>query len=235
MCLPQLRHATGCILHYDQNTSLSTNQSFNCRFNPELFSILQLNVAHMSAAERSTVLQENPVLAARIAHSRITALFKTIIQGAARPFGKVADFWYRIEFQARGTPHAHILLWLFKKMREGSVEFNDDDDISPEFRKYIEKTFSCTLPELSLKLETEDAVQKLQAAKKADVLLEASSVEASVGASSASAAQLASNVATLVAKAQASRALSDDAKEVLALSVLKLENERRKDFCPVKG
>jgi hypothetical protein len=120
-------------------------------------------------------------------------------------------------------------------MREGSVEFNDDDDISPEFRKYIEKTFSCTLPELSLKLETEDAVQKLQAAKKADVLLEASSVEASVGASSASAAQLASNVATLVAKAQASRALSDDAKEVLALSVLKLENERRKDFCPVKG
>jgi hypothetical protein len=190
----------------------------------------------MSAAERTAVLQENPVLAARISHSRITALFKTIIQGAARPFGQVIDFWYRIEFQARGTPHAHILLWLFKKMREeGSVDFNDDDDISPEFIKYIEKTFSCTLPELSVKLETEDALKKEQAAQTAEELLEASSVEADVGASSASSAQLATNAAALVAQALASRACSDNANEVLKLSVLKLENERRQDFCPAKG
>ena len=35
---------------------------------------------------------------------------KDIICGTAAPFGVVKDFWKRVEFQERGTPHLHYLI-----------------------------------------------------------------------------------------------------------------------------
>jgi hypothetical protein len=27
-------------------------------------------------------------------------------------FGEVANFWYRLEYQQRGSPHIHMMIWL---------------------------------------------------------------------------------------------------------------------------
>ena len=69
--------------------------------------------------------------------------------GDAKPFGKINDYWYRVEFQGRGTPHIHFLLWIDKV--ENDIKAEDLDDVDGEgierVKKYVEKTFSCTLPE----------------------------------------------------------------------------------------
>ena len=69
--------------------------------------------------------------------------------GDAKPFGKINDYWYRVEFQGRGTPHIHFLLWIDKV--ENEIKPEDLDDVDGEgierVKKYVEKTFSCTLPE----------------------------------------------------------------------------------------
>ena len=43
------------------------------------------------------------------------------------PLGEVVDYFIRIEFQLRGSPHAHMLLWV-----RDPPDFNSDDGI-----KYI--------------------------------------------------------------------------------------------------
>jgi len=81
--------------------------------------------------------------------ARVTALWDKIIMGDAKPFGKINDYWYRVEFQGRGTPHIHFLLWIDKV--ENDIKAEDLDDVDGEgierVKKYVEKTFSCTLPE----------------------------------------------------------------------------------------
>jgi hypothetical protein len=62
---------------------------------------------------RQELLAANPVLAARFFHRRLKLLFKHLLYGGAPIFGaKVVDHWYRIEFQSRGSPHAHCMFWL---------------------------------------------------------------------------------------------------------------------------
>ena len=36
-------------------------------------------------------------------------------------FERVADHWYKIEFQNRGAPHVHMLLWVAPEFRENKV------------------------------------------------------------------------------------------------------------------
>jgi hypothetical protein len=44
---------------------------------------------------------------------RFRYVFDLIRQG--KVFGGLVDFWYRLEYQQRGSPHAHIILWLKNK------------------------------------------------------------------------------------------------------------------------
>lgn len=122
------------------------------RFNPELFKLVdplglkkQDNGAY-TATFRAETLRNNPVLAARIAHARITALVDQIYLGSAKPFGKVTDYWYRIEFQARGTPHAHGLYWIDKNGEEHSIDVPEGDPGWENLKRYVERTISCWLP-----------------------------------------------------------------------------------------
>ena len=87
--------------------------------------------------ERNKILNENPVICARHFMYRLRALLRLIILNAnASPLGKVEDYFIRIEFQLRGSPHAHILLLV-----ENVPDFN-----SPEGIKYIDRVVTCALP-----------------------------------------------------------------------------------------
>ena len=57
-------------------------------------------------------LAKNPVIACRAFRYRLDAIFKYIIKGSSCPMGMLQDEWIRIEFQGRGSLHAHIILWL---------------------------------------------------------------------------------------------------------------------------
>ena len=68
------------------------------------------DIAALSYEEKSTMLRNDPVLAARHFDHRLKAFFKHILVGASA-LGTIKHHFYRIEFQMRGSPHAHCLIW----------------------------------------------------------------------------------------------------------------------------
>ena len=46
---------------------------------------------------------------------------------SAAPFGKIADWFYRVEYQQRGSPHIHMLMWLESAPVYG---YDDDEDVT---------------------------------------------------------------------------------------------------------
>ena len=70
------------------------------------------DVQNLSFADRTMWLRSNPVTAARQFQYRLELMFKDILKSNAHPLGEIIDYVIRIEFQARGSPHAHTLLWV---------------------------------------------------------------------------------------------------------------------------
>ena len=65
--------------------------------------------------------------------------FKDFIGGKAHPIGELSDFKIRIEFQARGSPHAHTILWI-----KNAPKFNINSD--KEIVAFINKHQTCAIP-----------------------------------------------------------------------------------------
>ena len=42
--------------------------------------------------------------------------------GKDKPLGSVIDYWMRIEFQMRGSPHVHSFLWIDGAPKVSTVE-----------------------------------------------------------------------------------------------------------------
>ena len=62
--------------------------------------------------DKSKWLKQNPVTAARHFHYRLQTFFQTFLRSHAQPIGELVDYAIRIEFQARGSTHAHTILWI---------------------------------------------------------------------------------------------------------------------------
>ena len=57
----------------------------------------------------------------------------------AVPIGKIADWFYRVEYQQRGSPHIHMLIWL-----ENAPSFGVDFD--HEVASFIDQIITCRKP-----------------------------------------------------------------------------------------
>ena len=60
---------------------------------------------------KSMWFKSNPVTAARMFQYRLETFVTTFLKSNAKPIGCVAEYVIRIEFQARGSPHAYTLFW----------------------------------------------------------------------------------------------------------------------------
>ena len=87
---------------------------------PELFLAIvpTANLDVLTQADRKRLLKDNPVLAARFFERRLRLFIKHMLHGDGQVLGgPVSDLWYRIEFQHRGSPHAHMLVWIDREPR----------------------------------------------------------------------------------------------------------------------
>ena len=64
---------------------------------------------------------------------------KEVIMLYANPIGKVKYYFYRVEFQMRGSPHTHCLFWI-----EDASKLSDDTD--DKVVEFIDRYVSCELP-----------------------------------------------------------------------------------------
>ena len=73
---------------------------------------------------------------------RIEAFFSEYLLSDAHPLGYITDYVIKIEFQMRGSPHAHCLLWL-----KDAPKFDKDaDDVVCTF---IDKYITAVIPPIA--------------------------------------------------------------------------------------
>ena len=102
---------------------------------------------------KSTWLRSNPVTAARMFQYRLETFVTTFLKSNANPIGCITEYIIQIEFQARGSPHAHTLFWIKDAPKLG---YSDDTDV----KSFIDNYVSCSLPETDKQLR--DLVKSLQ-------------------------------------------------------------------------
>ena len=93
----------------------------------------------LSFDEKSNWLKRNPVTAARHLHYRLNIFFQDFLKSTAKPLGEIVDDAIRIEFQARGSPHAHCVIWV-----KDAPKFGDDHN--DEICDFIDQYISCNIP-----------------------------------------------------------------------------------------
>ena len=96
-------------------------------------------VAGLSFDDKSNWLKRNPVTAARHFQYRLNALFQGFLKSTAKPLGEIVDYAIRIEFQARGSPHAHCVVWV----KDAPQYDESPDSVVCDF---IDQYISCKLP-----------------------------------------------------------------------------------------
>ena len=97
------------------------------------------DIKEMTWDDKCKWIRRNPVTASRQFKHRLDAFFTEFIGGKAHPIGELQDFVIRIEFQARGSPHAHCILWI-----KNAPKIDTDKD--EEVTKFIDKYQTCEVP-----------------------------------------------------------------------------------------
>ena len=65
----------------------------------------------LSYNEKCSMLNLNPVVVAKHFQYRVETFFTEVLLSNAKPIGKIVYYALRIEFQMRGSPHLHALIW----------------------------------------------------------------------------------------------------------------------------
>ena len=65
---------------------------------------------------------------------RLDAFVITFLKSNAQPIGEVIEYVIRIEFQARGSPHAHTLIWIKDAPKLGYAEITEHDETTLKAR-----------------------------------------------------------------------------------------------------
>ncbi|XP_055084859.1 uncharacterized protein LOC117386041 [Periophthalmus magnuspinnatus] len=111
------------------------------------------SVEDLDWAQRCDLLRRHPVTAARMFDSRWRRFLRKVILSPAQPIGKVIDYFYRVEFQQRGSPHVHCLFWIENAPKLG---VNTDEEVV----QFVDKYVTCELPSDPDLLEKVTSVQQ---------------------------------------------------------------------------
>jgi hypothetical protein len=127
---------------------------------PELFQIIaktpgqnitDQEVEALSYADRCSIFNLNPVIVAKHFQHRVESFFSEFRLSQLNPIGKIIYYALRIEFQMRGSPHLHSLIWtsdcpkLNSDNKEAYINFIDNhvkgylpnEDTEPELYELV--------------------------------------------------------------------------------------------------
>ncbi|XP_027146424.1 uncharacterized protein LOC109138373 isoform X2 [Larimichthys crocea] len=116
----------------------------------------QVDFSQLDWNAKCDILRSNPVTVMRLFEKRVDALMTDLILSPAQPIGEVEDYFYRVEFQARGSPHIHLLVWI-----KDAPEFGDLQDDSVVI-KFIDQYITCQMPDPNADPELHKIVSEVQ-------------------------------------------------------------------------
>ena len=119
----------------------------------------------MPWTEKCKLISKDPGTCSRYFNNRVQKFFKHILKSPYSPFGILTNSFYRVEFQHRGSPHIHGLLWI---KNAPHYEKNDTEII-----EYIDSIISCSFIEneknyidLQLHKHSKTCIRKINNTKK---------------------------------------------------------------------
>lgn len=69
-------------------------------------------IQHMALEQKSDLIQNDLVTCTRNLDRMAQLFIRDVSKSSVAPMGKVADYFYRVEFQQRRSPHIHGLFWI---------------------------------------------------------------------------------------------------------------------------
>ncbi|XP_062609477.1 uncharacterized protein LOC134271261, partial [Saccostrea cucullata] len=108
-------------------------------------------IESMTWSEKSKLVQKDPITCTRYFDHRFRTFLNTVIKSDHHPIGKVQDFFYRVEFQQRGSPHVHMIVWI-----ENAPKYLENDN--KEIVAFVDSYLKC-------ERNTEDKMIELQVHK----------------------------------------------------------------------
>ena len=91
-------------------------------------------IKNMTWLQKSNLIQKDPVTCARNFEHMVQLFIKDVLKSNLMPIGEIVDFFYRVEFQQRGSPHIHALFWVKDAPQ---YEKSSNDTIVQFVDKYI--------------------------------------------------------------------------------------------------
>ena len=89
---------------------------------------------NLSWQEKTKLFQKDPVTCSRYFDHRVQEFLNTVLKSSCEPIGKLLDYFYRVEFQQRGSPHIHMLVWI---ENAPTLETNSEREIVQFVDKYL--------------------------------------------------------------------------------------------------
>ena len=103
------------------------------------------DIEAMDWQKKTSLVQKDPVTCSRFFDHRVQQFIKIVLKSDHHPIGKVTDYFYRVEFQQRGSPHIHILIWVEKAPK---YKADSDDDVISFINNHVSCSKSNELKEL---------------------------------------------------------------------------------------
>ena len=115
------------------------------------------DVLKMSISDRSRYLDQNPITGVQMFQHRIEAFFSEYLLSDAQPLDHITYYVIKIEFQMRGSPHAHSLLWVKDAPK---IDKNPVDVVFTFIDKYITAVIPPIAPENEHHIKLMENLQK---------------------------------------------------------------------------
>ena len=103
-------------------------------------------IKQMTWEQKSDLIQKDPVTCARNVEHMVQLFIRDVLKSNVAPIGEIADYFYRVEFQQRGSPHIHGLFWVKEAPQ---YEKNSNEDIV----KFVDKYITCQKSDSSNEME----------------------------------------------------------------------------------
>jgi hypothetical protein len=103
------------------------------------------DLLEMSWQEKCRLIRSDPVTCSRYFDHKVHLFINNVLRCKSRPIGNIKDFFYRVEFQQRGSPHIHMLVWVDNAP---SLSRGNDDEVV----NFIDSYVTCSRNEQILEL-----------------------------------------------------------------------------------
>ncbi|KAK3931974.1 ATP-dependent DNA helicase, partial [Frankliniella fusca] len=99
------------------------------------------DVSELREKERRDLLQQNPYIVDSFFHQRVQSFIKSVLS-VEYP---VKDYWYRIEYQHRGSPHMHGVFWFEDAPDVSNIKTANEEELK-HICDYFDKLISAVNP-----------------------------------------------------------------------------------------